>query len=32
MTVESKEGAGSTFRFSLPTKVNATGLNKVSAA
>ena len=25
VTVESKEGVGSTFRFSLPTKMNATG-------
>ena len=26
VTVESKEGVGSTFRFSLPTKVNVSGL------
>jgi two-component system phosphate regulon sensor histidine kinase PhoR len=28
VTVESKEGVGSTFRFSLPTKANASGLTK----
>ena len=27
VTVESKEGVGSTFRFSLPTKANASGRN-----
>ena len=28
VTVESKEGVGSTFRFSLPTKANVSGLTK----
>ena len=28
VTVESKEGVGSTFRFSLPTKVNVSGLTR----
>ncbi len=28
VTVESKEGVGSTFRFSLPTNANASGLTK----
>jgi two-component system, OmpR family, phosphate regulon sensor histidine kinase PhoR len=28
VTAESKEGVGSTFRFSLPTKVNTTGTTK----
>ncbi len=28
VAVESKEGVGSTFRFSLPTKANASGLTK----